>query len=202
MKSAVIFVFIFGLAGAIVYYKEFPRKEVAPLPAPVPAPVQEPEVIAVAPDLKVIPVNGHRTITNARVLSVHSDGLVFICDDGMVQALYTDLPPGFRAYYAKKAEPDGSEESDLAPPPPQRAPAQSYYGPSPQETDEQRAQNRLYTERQIQSVQSSMAENQSIINRYETQVSFDQGISEAEYQSAKTNLAQNKLELERLQNNQ
>jgi hypothetical protein len=46
-----------------------------------------------------------------------------------------------------------------------------------------------------------MAENQSIINRYETQVSFDQGISEAEYQSAKTNLAQNKLDLERLQNN-
>ncbi len=198
MKSAVIFVFIFGLAGAIVYYKEFPRKEAEPLPAPAPIPVQEPEVIAVAPDLKVIPVNGHRTITNARVLSVHSDGLVFICDDGMVQALYSDLPPGFRAYYAKKAEPDASEESDLAPPPPQRAPA----GPSPQESDEQRAQNRLYTEQQIRSVQSSMADDERLIDRYETQVSFDQGISEAEYQSAKANLAQNKLDLERLQNNQ
>jgi hypothetical protein len=187
-------------AGIPAVKDAVPVVKTVPLPPapPVPAPVKEPEVIAVAPDLKVIPVNGHRTITNARVLSVHSDGLVFICDDGMVQALYTDLPPGFRAYYAKKAEPDASEESDLAPPPPS-APAQSYSGSSPQETDEQRAQDRLYNEQRIQAVQSSMAQNEGIIERYETQVDFDKNVSDAEYQSAKTNLAQNKMDLARLQ---
>jgi hypothetical protein len=192
-------------AGIPAVKDAVPVVKTVPLPPvpPVPAPVKEPEVIAVAPDLKVIPVNGHRTITNARVLSVHSDGLVFICDDGMVQALYTDLPPGFRAYYAKKAEPVfASEQSDLAPPPPQSAPAQSYYGPSQEEIEAQRAQNKIYTEQRIQAVQSSMAQNERTIYLYETQVAFDKDITDAEYESAKADLEKNKLELQQLQNNQ
>jgi hypothetical protein len=44
-----------------------------------------------------------------------------------------------------------------------------------------------------------MAQNEGIIERYETQVDFDKNVSDAEYQSAKTSLAQNKMDLARLQ---
>ena len=181
MKSVAIFVLLFILAGTIFYYGKHPKKEIerivvvqpaAPLLPPPPIPIQKTEIKIIIPDLKVIPVKNGRTITNARIQAINSDGIVFICDNGMVQALFDDLPPEFRAYYAKKAEPvfvPGQSAQQAH----QRSQSQSSSEPSQLEIETRRAQDKANLAQRIEQVRGWAAGNEDIIHRYETQSSFN-----------------------------
>jgi hypothetical protein len=213
MKPPVVFGFLLAVAGTIFFYGQYSKKVVVKVAPPPVAQVAPAAPKIVVPNLKVIPVKNGVTIRNARVQMINSDGIVFICDRGMVQALYTDLPPEFKDYYASKADPN----SEPAQPQPvqyasyQQSPSyqqpQNQYNSGPsQESDVQREQDKSRAAERMAVVQSHISEDEDTIHRFETQSGVEvdprhPNLTNADYQFAKANLEQNKLELEQLQNN-
>ncbi|HXB01872.1 MAG TPA: hypothetical protein VNV15_03525 [Opitutaceae bacterium] len=208
MKSVAILVFFFGLAGVIFYYGKHSKKEpvqVVVLPSPPAAPLPAPKAELIIPDLKEIHVKNGRIITNARVQTINSDGIVFICDRGMVEALFDDLPPEFRTYYAGKAEPVYTPEQPMpAKQARQQSPIQSSSGPSQVEIEIQRAQDKANSARLRKTLENWIADNEETIHRYETQSSFSDphhtNVTDSEYELAKAHLEEDKLQLQQLEN--
>jgi hypothetical protein len=203
MKPPVIFVILLVAAGGIFYYGEYYNKKPVAVAAPPPAAPAAP--VVVIPNLKVIPVKNGLTIKNAQVKMINSDGIIFICDRGMVQASFDDLPPEFKDYYASKADPNYAP----AQPTPvqsvsyQQSQGQSYSGPTSQETEAQREQARAYTAERIAVVKSHIENDQSIIDRYMSQSAAEDprhpNLTNSDYEFAKANLEQNQSELQQLQ---
>lgn len=210
MKSAAISIFFFVLAATIFYYGERSEKKVVKvvvLPPPLPpsplppSPARKPKIII--PNLKTIPVRNGRTITNARILSVNPDGIIFICDFGMVQALFDDLPPEFRAYYASKAVSDSPPEQPVV------AQQQVDQQPSPQpepsqyDIDLHQADEKFKKAQRMEELNNAIASDQSIIHHYETQSDFENNpnhpnITDGAYECAKADLEKAQIELQQL----
>lgn len=86
-----------------------PKAEVAPKPVQV-VQVEKPTSTAPKvtpapkrPDLDTIPVKGRSDLTNATIREILSDGVLFMCDQGLVKAKFTELPVEFETFYAADA---------------------------------------------------------------------------------------------------
>ena len=90
------------LAGAANHFFNQPKPPVAP-PPPVAVKVEPVavKVEPVAPGLKRIAIKHRSDINNATIRELNRNGILFQCDEGLVQAQLTDLPEDFQNYYGK-----------------------------------------------------------------------------------------------------
>jgi len=95
------------IAGVVVYglyiNKSGPETQtivevVTPPPSAPPVEVVK-NAGPIAPDLSLIVLRGGREITNGIVRQITANGIIFQADQGLIQALFEDLPAEFFAYY-------------------------------------------------------------------------------------------------------
>jgi hypothetical protein len=112
MRSA-FFLFVFavlayGLWSYYVGHPDFAKGAVAqPLhvkAAVQPDPTPEPPAVGAAtgPDLSMITIVKGTSLTHAKVESVTKTGIIFLCDQGLIEIPFGNLPPEFSQYYTSK----------------------------------------------------------------------------------------------------
>lgn len=95
----VLILIVCGIAGVYHFLNRTPPP---PPPPPPPAPVAAPVAVKVEPtppSLKRIAIRNRFDINNAAIKEISKNGILFQCDEGLVQAQLTDLPEDFQSYY-------------------------------------------------------------------------------------------------------
>jgi hypothetical protein len=163
-------------------------------PDPAPAPAQ---VASGGPNLAYIPVVKGTPLTNAKVKSVTAAGIVFICDQGLIEVPFSNLPPEFGEYYMPKVAVDAAPTvvpASLPPSPPvqrrvEKSPAQD-------------AQDELAFTRTRTSLQDRIKSDEQVMDQWYQQSSFrNPAISETEYLNRKADLDAATLQLAELEAN-
>jgi hypothetical protein len=145
----------------------------------------------VAPKLDSIPVVKGETLTHARVKTIHADSLLFVCDQGLVKVAYDRLPPAFAAYYqplAPTPTPVTTPDPN-APPTPTPTPAPTSIHVR-QRTPEEEAAALDSFARSKAALESDIAHDQDVIDRYYSQSTYNNSgvITEQEFTNAKIDL--------------
>jgi hypothetical protein len=100
MKRLFFISLILATVWATYYHYTHNKIEVVTPPAPKVEPVKS-VITIIIPNLKIIYLKHGRPIVNARVKEVYPDSMIFVCDRGLVQVLFVDLPPEFHDYYGR-----------------------------------------------------------------------------------------------------
>jgi hypothetical protein len=163
-------------------------------PDPTPSPVH---VASDGPNLAYIPVVKGTPLTNAKVKSITATGIVFICDQGLIEVPFGNLPPEFGEYYMPKVAVDAAPTVvpvSLPPSPPvqrrvEKSPAQD-------------AQDELAFTRTRTALQDRIKSDELVIDQWYQQSSFrNPAISETEYLNRKADLDAATLQLAELESN-
>ncbi len=153
---------------------------------------------AEAPNLKSIAIPTRATpITNARVASVTERGITFICDQGMLQVPFSDLPAEF-AYYKTAIKPTVTQAPKVAPP---VKAVTNTPAPKPKSpVDAARKAKQDAEQRDI--LRAKITRLNEVIDRYTRQSSFsgEKLITSQEYDLAKAELEEAKAKLAGLEN--
>ncbi len=141
-----------------------------------------------APDLsKVFIATKARPLTNCRVVKVTQLGVTFICDQGLIQVPFKDLPAELRAFYIGKADKPIAPPMAVAPKAPTPPAAQSVpapkVAPKKELTPEQKAN-------QIASLKQVIQSCEAVIDTYSRQMTIGNpdAITSAQYEAAKRKL--------------
>lgn len=144
-----------------------------------------------APKLDSIPVVKGETLTHARVKAIHTDSILFVCDQGLVKVTYDRLPPGFAAYY-KPLAPTPTPVPTVdpnAPPTPTPTPAPTSIHVRQRTPDEEAAAEASFAQ-QKSYLEQDIAHDQDIVDRYYSQSTYNNTgvISEQDFTNAKMDL--------------
>lgn len=60
------------------------------------------KTLPIAPNLREIHISNGPIIRNAQIKEITDDGIIFICDRGLVGVSFGDLPIEFKNYYSQK----------------------------------------------------------------------------------------------------
>ena len=194
MKSIVVFL-VLGLAayGLWEYIENNPAVPAVRVPAharepeasPTPEPTPE-DTGPKKPNLEKIPVKGGAALTHATMKAVRSSGVVFLCDQGLVEVPFNKLPADMVAYYAPMVPPEPSPGIVAAPP------LQPTAQPKPRQEKSfvQDAQDRLsFTETRM-ALRDRIKMDQDTIDHWYKQSEFvkDGYVTESQFNAAKADL--------------
>jgi hypothetical protein len=163
---------------------------------PEPATPQAP-VASAGPNLAYITVVKGSALTNAKVKSVTATGIVFICDQGLIEVPFGNLPPEFGEYYMPKVAADAvptSVPTSLPPSPPVQHRVEK--------SAAQDAQDELTFTRTRMALRDRIKSDELVMDQWYQQSSFrNPAISESEYQTTKADLDAATLQLAELEAN-
>jgi hypothetical protein len=135
-----------------------------------------------------------KPVTNATIKSSNERGIVFKCDDGLVQVPFDKLPAEFAQY--RKAAP-----ATPAAPPKVAAPKAVKSAPKsePSELNKAKEAKRIATVKA--NLAASIKRNEAIVNKYERQSSFAPGtkVSSEDYALAKAEIEEAKAKLREIE---
>jgi hypothetical protein len=142
-----------------------------PIPSEEPTPTRVPD-----PDLDSILVKGQATLTHAKIKEIHTDSILFVCDQGLAEVAFDKLPPEFRTRYAPPvSSPSPTPTGDI---PATQPPATVAATPTPrppvrQRSIEEEAAARVAYQERKSALEAHQQEDLVIINRWYKQSTFD-----------------------------
>lgn len=171
---------------------------------PAPAAPVAVKVEPTPPSLKRIGIKNRSDINNAVIKEINKNGLLFQCDEGLVQAPLADLPEDFQSYYEKAIKEAATKKTSVTRQsyqPIQQETYQSYDRSSHTQSTEDaaidKAGQKAMLRREIQSCESTIDQ----YNRQSSTTSKKGGdlISSEDYEYAKAKLEKAKSEYSALQ---
>lgn len=208
MKSTVI-LFILGFLAyeAYQYYEDRPASPVivtTPKVAYVPATPEPAATVPEPPDATAVTLASGRTLTHAKAKQVQASGILFLCDQGLVQVPLKDLPEAFQDYYrplmqaaAPTATPTPAAEDAAPTPTPTPVPV---IHNKPERTPLQDAQATAGFYQSCAALRSRIEADQNTIDHWYKQSSYVQDgyVSEAQFNVAKSDKDAATLQLNEL----
>ncbi len=209
MKSIVLFL-VLGLVayGLWEYVESHPASTQVAMrvsarnkdaPSPEPTPTEPPDTAPKAPNLAQIALKTGRVLTNAKLKTVRPSGVLFLCDQGLVEVPLGNLPDEMASYYAPMVVPEMAPAGPTpVPPTPTPAPVAR-----PQKSYVQDAQDRLAYASQRVALKDRIAHDQQIIDQWYKQSSFvkDGYVTESVYNATKADMEAAIAQLSLLESN-
>lgn len=166
-------------------------KTAEPTPTPEPTPAAP-----ASPNLDEVQVKGGAALTHATVKAVRASGVVFLCDQGLVEVPFGSLPANLAAYFSAMLPPtpsptptpDGAASQSDSPATPVPTPT-PVPPPKPhtEKSFQQDTQDRLAFIEARQALRDRIKTDQDIIDHWYKQSSFEKNgyVSESQFNSAK-----------------